>query len=603
MIKPKRPLLLFLLLAICPAVAQAQFTTTPDGSGGLVITEYTGSPGAVVVPSTINGLTVTAIGDNAFSSAYPGNGFEVTSVTIPASVKSIGNGAFAYDAALQSVTLNSGLTTIGFGAFYACTDLLSLTIPATVTSIGGNPCGGCTHLPTITVSAQNSAFISVSGVLFDKNQTTLIQYPAGNTSNTSYTIPATVTSIGLYAFSNCSSLRAITVPTGMTTIGAGAFYRCSDLSSITIPANVTSIGSGAFTYCSSLSNFAVSSQNTTYSSIAGVLFDKSGTTLMLFPAYYSSNNYLIPNTTTTISDDAFAFTQTLVDVTIPASVTTIGLGAFQDSQLKKAVFLGNAPSMGLSVFSSVASGFTVYYLSGATGFSTPKWTDSSGDVYSTIALAMQSITFAAIPTQVFPSSAINLTATASSGLPVSFTLVSGPATISGNILTITGTGTITIQANQMGNNTYASATPVQQSFAVSQVMSVSAWQSNYSITNLTATPLNDGVPNLFKYLYDINPTRAMSATDRSALPAVSIDSTTTPGTKCLALTFRQYALKTGITVELQTSSDLQSWTTVTPDVNKQIGVDPNTNNPIMEIGVTVATGVAKQFIRLTVTQP
>jgi hypothetical protein len=115
------------------------------------------------------------------------------------------------------------------------------------------------------------------------------------------------------------------------------------------------------------------------------------------------------------------------------------------------------------------------------------------------------------------------------------------------------------------------------------------------------TPENDGVTNLLKYLCDINPSRPMTAADRAALPIVGM--TTVNGTTYLTLTYRQYAMETGITINVQTSADLQTWTTVNPpDLSQQVGTDGTTGDPIMEVGVAV-NGTKKQFIRLNVTQP
>jgi len=117
----------------------------------------------------------------------------------------------------------------------------------------------------------------------------------------------------------------------------------------------------------------------------------------------------------------------------------------------------------------------------------------------------------------------------------------------------------------------------------------------------TDTPENDGVPNLLKYLYDIDPSVAMSTVDRAALPTVG--TTTNGGIGYLTLTYRQYALSTGITVNVQTSPDLKNWTTVNPpNLSQQIGTDPITGDPIIEVGV-LANGTNKQFIRLNVTMP
>jgi hypothetical protein len=140
----------------------------------------------------------------------------------------------------------------------------------------------------------------------------------------------------------------------------------------------------------------------------------------------------------------------------------------------------------------------------------------------------------------------------------------------------------------------------------------SSWQSTFfttqqltetTVSGASATPQNDGIPNLLKYLYDIDPSGPMSATDRAALPTVGTDTTTTPHTEYLTLTYRQYALETGIMINVQSSTNLQAWTTVTPDLSRQIGNDPSTGDPIMEVGVIVPTNVTKQFIRLDVTQP
>jgi hypothetical protein len=133
-------------------------------------------------------------------------------------------------------------------------------------------------------------------------------------------------------------------------------------------------------------------------------------------------------------------------------------------------------------------------------------------------------------------------------------------------------------------------------------MNFSQWEASYSLTGgPTESSENDGVPNLLKYLYDINPTVPMSATDRAACPAVGM--TTVSGTQYLTLTYRQNTQAAGVAVNVQTSPDLQNWTTVNPpDLCQQIGTDPNTGDPIMEVGVK-AVGSANQFIRLNAISP
>jgi hypothetical protein len=252
-------LLPLLLLLGLPGVVQAQdaYSTNADGSiytystnadGSANIAAYTpGFDGQVTIPTNINGLTVTSIGVGAFYHCT-----RLTSVTIPNSVTNIGREAFFDCYNLTSVTIGTNVTSIGEGAFWDCTRLFSVTIPNSVTNIGDAPFFDCTSLTAITVAAQNPVYSSVNGVLFDKSQATLLQFPGGVDGN--YTIPSSVTSIGAEAFEYCTSLTSVTIPNSVTSIGAEAFYECFDLTSVTIPNSVTSIGQDAFNLCNSLTS-------------------------------------------------------------------------------------------------------------------------------------------------------------------------------------------------------------------------------------------------------------------------------------------------------------------------------------------------------------
>jgi uncharacterized repeat protein (TIGR03803 family) len=183
------------------------------------------------------------------------------------------------------------------------------------------------------------------------------------------------------------------------------------------------------------------------------------------------------------------------------------------------------------------------------------------------------------------------------GLPAGLTLNSQSGLITG---TPTGTGdvAVTVTAQNSAGITTATlglviGTPASNSFG--------SWSGSYGASAIpTATPENDGLPNLLKYVFNIAPNSSMSATDRAALPTLGEDTTSSPGTTYLELTFREYASLSGYAVQLQTSTDMLKWTTVTPAINQIVAVDPSTNDPVREMGV-VFTGGDAQFIRLNVT--
>ena len=252
--------------------------------------------------------SVTSIGEYAFYNCR-----SLTSVTIPDSVTSIGDRAFYNCRSLTSVTIPNSVTSIGEYAFYDCTSLTSVTIPDSVTSIGSFAFRFCTSLTGIWVAEGNSHYSSdVSGVLFNKDKTTLVQCPGAFAA---YTIPNSVTSIGEYAFYDCTSLTSVTIPDSVTIIGDFAFFYCTSLTSVTIPDSVTSIGYKAFCSCESLTSVTIPDSVTFIANEA-------------FADCKSLTSVMIPNGVTSIHDDAFSRCTSLTSVTIPDSVTSIGDGAF-----------------------------------------------------------------------------------------------------------------------------------------------------------------------------------------------------------------------------------------------------------------------------------
>ena len=265
-------------------------------NGTLAIKGYAGVDKIFTVPSEINGKKVTEIGDSVFKDCLI-----LTSVTIPNSVTSVGDRAFWGCANLTSITIPGSVMSIGFIAFSDCSSLKSVTIPDSVTSIGDSAFGDCTSLTAIDVTIGNKNYTSVNGVLFNKDKTELICYPAGKTDK-SYIIPDSVISMGYSAFRSCVNLTRIIIPDSLTEIGINAFRGCTSLTSITIPNSVTSIGDWAFGGCTSLTSIT------------------------------------IPDSVTSIDEVVFYNCKSLKTVTIPVSVKTIGKDAFgyyYDNEKKK----------------------------------------------------------------------------------------------------------------------------------------------------------------------------------------------------------------------------------------------------------------------------
>ena len=381
-------------------VNQFVYDILPETNNAEII-EYDGAGGDVVIPSNLFGYPVTSIGSNAFNSV--GNSVGLISIVIPNTVTTINSYAFFGNSLLTSVYIGSGLTSISEYAFY--------------------------QDPAITeyiVDPSSTTFSSLDGVLFNKNQTSLIFYPIGRTEmNNTYTIPSsvasisssafyghayltsmiipdTVTSIGDNAFSfdeQGASLESLTFGRGLTSIGINSFGGNSKLIGIlNLPINLSSIGDFAF-FNTGISGYNVDSGNSKFSSLDGVLFDKNKTVLVLYPGNKLGDSYEIPSGVISIGKNSFYENSTLTSVAIPSSVTNIETNAFAyayasslisfiipenvtnigdnafgfNPNLTSAYFLGNAPSsVGNNVFDNASSSFKVYHLTGKTGF-TNSW--------------------------------------------------------------------------------------------------------------------------------------------------------------------------------------------------------------------------------------
>ena len=188
----------------------------------------------VKIPSS-----VTEIGEMAFGTCKG-----LTSVTIPNSVTIIGDWAFRYCNSLKSIIIPESVKRIGEGAFAICA-FASIAIPRYVTEIGKSVFWGCSNLANISVDKGNNHYLSINGVLFNKDVSTILVYPAAKTEK-EYRIPESVTEIDKVTFYGCRALTSVEIPNSVTRIGERAFSSCANLSTVKLPNTLRYLGSHIF---------------------------------------------------------------------------------------------------------------------------------------------------------------------------------------------------------------------------------------------------------------------------------------------------------------------------------------------------------------------
>ena len=364
-------------------------------AGNVLISKYLGNAEDVVIPSEINGKKVTAISHGAFlwrqsltSVTIPNSVTEIgdyafgycenlkniiipssvenigsyafencthlTDITIPDSVIKIGKAAFWNCRNLTDIKIPNSVKEIGEGAFWNSTSLTDITIPSSVTTIGFGAFNGCTNLQNLLIDENNPKYSSVDGVLYNKDKTTLIQYPCANL-NTDYTILDNVVAIEDRAFENSTNLVNITIPNSVKNIGGGAFASCTSIKNVIIPDGVENIGKGAFRHCTSLEsvsipNSVVSLGNSDEKWVGIGGFGGGGPILGVFGDCTNLTSVTLPSNLTTITVGLFSYCSELKEITIPDKVTSIDNWAFSCCSLESITLPNSVKSIGDNAF-------------------------------------------------------------------------------------------------------------------------------------------------------------------------------------------------------------------------------------------------------------
>lgn len=318
---------------------------------------------------------VQSIGGCAFSDT------SVETIVIPGSVETIGSNAFSSCHSLRNITLENGIKVLWGNAFNYCENLESLYIPTSVSSIEGlGFATGCTSLKEIQVSRKNAHFLSEEGVLFNKDMTIMIRYPAKKTGP--YVIPSSVTRVGYESFESCIHLTDITIPNTVTIIEGNAFGGCIGLTTVHIPASVNSSVGGSFQNCDNLTTFTVDPDNYSFYAIDGVVFQRyfwnpagywsgDGSTLVCYPPGRELSTYTVPDGVKCLDRSAFSGSKYLEKVVISKNVEVVW-GPFHGCvNLTDVIFQGDAPTFADNAFDTFnyESAVSVYYPQG-----NPTWT-------------------------------------------------------------------------------------------------------------------------------------------------------------------------------------------------------------------------------------
>ncbi|MBR2445616.1 MAG: leucine-rich repeat protein [Clostridia bacterium] len=275
---------------------------------------------------------VQSIGQYAFAHSA------LEDVVIPDSVHAMGIGAFANSQYLKSAVLGNGLTTISMKAFFACFMLREIEIPAGIRSIESNAFFNTTALTNVHFSANGQLTLieefafSGSGlqeIVIPSSVIRLDQYALANTPLSSVTFEegSRLRTLGIGVFEGDIFVTEIALPDQLTEIGAYAFKQ-TGLQTVTIPTSVTHLDEGVFASCYDLTDISVEDENTVYTDVDGVVYDKALTAILSYPAGNARTDYAVQNGITVIGKGAFYGSHNLTAVTLPTTLQEIRSKAF-----------------------------------------------------------------------------------------------------------------------------------------------------------------------------------------------------------------------------------------------------------------------------------
>ena len=275
---------------------------------------------------------------------------QISTISFPSTVKTIGTLAFNNCANLTSVSIPNGCYVKSY-AFSSCPSLQSVTIPATI-SCGTDIFNNTTGIKKLTwnangVSSQFVPTVNIEQVTIGSGVTELPQYFLQDAKITCLSLPSSLTTIGNYAFQGCSGLSSLSLPSNLATIGSYAFQNCNGITSLTIPENLTSIGSNAFSGCNNITQLTWNAINLTTNggiTTSNITKVTIGNKVQNIPEYFVSSSKItsvsIPSSITTIGKSAFVGCKGLTSLNIPDNVTTIGESAFNGCSNLTKLILG-----------------------------------------------------------------------------------------------------------------------------------------------------------------------------------------------------------------------------------------------------------------------